>query len=284
MNSKIFILTIIAVIIIIVLFQISTNFLNLNKFFNKEKEIDLVDVSQQNSLFRVIVHKDDLKYSPEKGVFFPNATISFKSKIDYSKITYDNTDKKTVVIYPTFTETAYSKNGFYDYYGKKCDHSCLTVLIENNFVGDYRASDTGYQILKLLKYPIITDIDVDKNPEILNQYQKIILLHNEYVTKKEFDAITSHPNVIYLYPNSLYAEITVNYVNNTISLIKGHGYPDESIANGFDWQFENTNQYEHNIECNNWEFYNITNGKMLNCYPENFLTISIKLLETIKEI
>jgi len=284
MNSKNLMLIIIAIIIIIILFQISTNFLNINKFFNKEKEIDLIDVSEQNSLFRIIIHKDDLKYNTEEGIFFPNATISFKSKIDYSKIMYDGINEKTVVIYPTFTETAYSKNGFYDYYGKKCDQSCLTVSIKDSFEGDYRSSNIGYQILKLLEYPVITDIDIDKNPTILNQYQKIILLHNEYVTKKEFDAITFHPNVIYLYPNALYAEVSVNYVNNTISLIRGHGYPNENIVNGFDWEFENTNPYEYDNKCNRWEFYNITNGKMLNCYPENFLTTSMKLLELIKEI
>lgn len=275
-------LTITAVITIIILFQISTNFLNLDKFFSKQKEIDLIDVSQQNSLFRVIVHKDDLKYRPEKGVFFPNATISFKSKIDYSKIIYSPTDKKTVVIYPTFTETAYSKNGFYDYYTKKCDQSCLTVLIKDNFAGDYTSSNTGYQILKLLEYPIITDIDVDKNPEILNQYQKIILLHNEYVTKKEFDAIASHPKVIYLYPNSLYAEIETDYDNNQITLIRGHSYPDKTIANGFDWRFDNS-KYEYDRDCADWRFEQINNGFMLNCYPENFLIISMELLEKIKE-
>ena len=39
------------------------------------------------------------------------------------------------------------------------------------------------------------------------------MLHNEYVTRPMFDAITSHPNVIYLYPNALYAEIEVNYID-----------------------------------------------------------------------
>jgi hypothetical protein len=82
----------------------------------------------------------------------------------------------------------------------------------------------------------------------------------------------------------LYAEISTNYVNNTISLIKGHGYPDKSIDNGFDWKYDNTHPYEQDKECNNWKFYDISNGKMLNCYPERFITTSTKLLETIKEI
>lgn len=99
-----------------------------------------------------------------------------------------------------------------------------------------------------------------------------------------FDAITSHPNVIYLYPNALYAEISTNFVDNTISLIRGHNYPDENIKNGFDWEFENTDPYEYDKECKNWEFYNIINGKMLNCYPEQIIWKDENFLRTLKEL
>ena len=57
------------------------------------------------------------------------------------------------------------------------------------------------------------------------------MLHNEYVTRTMFDAITSHPNVVYLSPNALYAEIEVDYDNDTITLIRGHNYPQPEIKN-----------------------------------------------------
>ena len=41
-----------------------------------------------------------------------------------------------------------------------------------------------HKILKLLNYKFLSDIDIDKNPEILKNFDKVILLHNEYVTKK----------------------------------------------------------------------------------------------------
>ena len=69
----------------------------------------------------------------------------------------------------------------------------------------------GIQVLSLLGYTTITDIDIDQNPGILKEFDAVIMLHNEYVTRTMFDAITNHPNVIYLYPNALYAEIEVNY-------------------------------------------------------------------------
>ena len=128
----------------------------------------------------------------------------------------------------------------------------------------------AHQALTLLGYATITDIDIDKNPSILQQFDKVIMLHNEYVTRAMFDAITNHPNVIYLYPNALYAEIEVNYIDETITLIRGHNYPEPEISNGFDWTFDNTHPYEYDSQCFNMEVYQIKNGWMTNCYPENF--------------
>ena len=134
----------------------------------------------------------------------------------------------------------------------------------------------------MLNYSYISDVDIDKNPDVLKKYHKVILLHNEYVTKNEFDAVTSHPNVIYLYPNSLYAEVRTDYANNTLTLIRGHGYPEQSIGNGFDWKFDNSN-LEYNITCENMTFTIVPNGKMLNCYPVYRSFFSKSFLEVIKE-
>ena len=95
------------------------------------------------------------------------------------------------------------------------------------------------------------------------------MLHNEYVTRTMFDAITSHPNVLYLYPNALYAEIEVDYIDETITLIRGHNYPEPEIINGFDWEFDNTHPYEYDSKCQIMEIYKIKNGWMTTCYPEN---------------
>ena len=144
------------------------------------------------------------------------------------------------------------------------DQTCTATAIQ------YTSSGIGHQALTLLGYATITDIEIDKNPSILQQFDKVIMLHNEYVTRAMFDAITNHPNVIYLYPNALYAEIEVDYIDETITLIRGHNYPEPEIKNGFDWEFDNTHPYEYDTECLEMELYQIKNGWMTNCYPENF--------------
>jgi len=217
-------------------------------------------------------------------VFFSIILFFGMSNLELEQVNVSQYEK-TLVIFPIFTQTAYSENGFYSYYEGKCDEKCLTVKIgASPLTIPYATSINGFQILRSLGYAYVSDIQVDQDPSILKDYDKIILLHNEYVTKKEFDAITNHPKVVYLYPNALYAEIDINYTDDSITLLRGHGYPEILVSNGFEWEFDNTHPYESDKECLEWKFYNITNGYMLNCYPENIIYSDVRLLETIKDL
>ena len=201
---------------------------------------------------------------------------------NYNTIAIWDDPQKAAVVSPIFTDSAYDSPGFYDYYSGQCN-SCTTTTISDGVL-DYNSSVYGYQLLTLLGYSPITDIDIDKNPSILKKYDKIIMLHNEYVTRAMFDAITSHPKVIYLYPNALYAEIEVDYDNNTITLIRGHNYPEKEISNGFDWEFDNTHPFEYDNNCEQMLFYPIDNGWMSNCYPEKILPASPIIFQTLKDL
>jgi len=206
------------------------------------------------------------------------------NKLDmYNTVAVWNDPQKTVVVYPYFTSVAYAEPGFYTYFRGECD-DCTTTKFAPP-LPLYTSSGMGHQALTLLGYTSITDVEIDKNPGILQQYDKVIMLHNEYVTRTMFDAITSHPNVIYLYPNALYAEIEVNYIDETITLIRGHNYPESEIANGFDWEFDNTHPYEFDSKCQTIDIYKIKNGWMTTCYPENvFLRDSQQLFDLLKTI
>ena len=238
----------------------------------------------QSSFFEVyglygncIIHNEEQTWETLALGIHPNK-ISM-----YNEVAVWDDPQKTVVVYPLFTGIAYTEPGFYTYYRGDCD-SCTTTKFSHHSP-TYSASGMGYQALSLLGYDVITDMDLDKNPGILAQFDSVIMLHNEYVTRTMFDAITSHPNVLYLYPNALYAEIEVDYSNQTITLIRGHNYPDPEITNGFDWQFDNTHPYEYDNQCLNMEFYKIDNGWMTNCYPENvFLRDTEQLVQLLKAI
>jgi hypothetical protein len=191
----------------------------------------------------------------------------------------------SVVIYPIFTSAAYAEPGFYTYYAGNCDESCITDISFEK--AEFKYTSTGFlaQLLYLVGYDFLTDIDIDQNPELLQNYDTVILLHNEYVTKKEFDAIIAHPNLIFLTPNALYAEIDVNYDDNTMTLIRGHQYPDTSIDNGFDYEVEEKfHHYEYDDLCLEWEFIEIENGFHLNCYPDGVIHKNLDILLKMKEL
>jgi len=250
-------------------------------------EETLREVKDFSYLFRIFITEKNYQKFLD-GEEATSATILMKEENIqlYDQIRDSIIVQNTVVVYPLFTAAAYSEPGFYDYFREECDESCLTVEVKgrDEYPLRYNSSGMGIQVLNLLVYKFITDLEIHKNPEILKEFDKIILLHNEYVTRAEFDAITEHPNVIYLYPNALYAEVEYDENDKTIKLIRGHNYPESQITNGFDWEFDNTHPYEFDMECNNWEFNEIDNGHMLNCYPEIRILIDFELLKEIKTI
>lgn len=193
--------------------------------------------------------------------------------------TLSNNDIKAIVVYPILTQYAYQNNGFYDYYSGKCS-TCNVVSLDHLMVNaTYNTGKTGFTKLVELSYPFITDITLDKHPDILKDYDEVILLHNEYMTQNEFNAIKSHPNVVYLYPNAAYVKVSVDYTKHIMTLIKGHGYG--GVSNGFG--YVTNDQYEYDNNCNNYQWASMPNGMALTCFPENLLTYDRHVFQTIKD-
>jgi len=225
-------------------------------------------------------YENQVSASPNLNEFSQSKLPELEFYDDYELL---KSPPNTAVIFPIFTQGAYDWKGFHDYYSGRCG-SCLKVPIHDSYDKLFSASGNGFRILEFLGYEVIDDVEIDKNPDILLRFDKIILLHNEYVTKTEFKAITSHPNVIYLYPNALISMVKSDYSENTITLVRGPGFPNPDIFNGFDWKYDNS-EFFNDWECNDWEFYPIENGHMLNCYPETFLPqYGHELLERIKTL
>jgi len=245
-------------------------------------------VFASSSFFEIYGKSGDCVVSDKGNLIWRSLSLALNpNKMDmYSEVAVWNDPQKTVVVYPFLTFSAYNEPGFYDYYSGECDDCTTTKITQPTVL--YTSSGIGHQALTILGYPSIPDIEIDKNPSILQQFDKVIMLHSEYVTRTMFDAITNHPNVFYLYPNALYAEIEVNYMDETITLIRGHNYPEPGITNGFDWELDNTHPYEFDSVCLDMDIYKIENGWMTNCYPENLFLQNteqlFKLLKLIKDL
>ena len=200
-------------------------------------------------------------------------------------IFYPATQKDTLVVTPLLTQNAYNTGGFYDYYNKVCDSKCLTVKINQTATYRFEGSYEAIRTLLMLDYDFITDYDLHQESSILKNYRRIILLHNEYVTQEIFDAVTSHKNVIYLYPNALYAQVAIK--DGSMTLIRGHNYENNQypvdVSNGFGWIYDNKDQ-EYDNQCKDWQFIKINNGYQLNCYPEKLILKDKNLAKTLYKI
>ena len=143
---------------------------------NTEGKLQTITIPEPELLFNLTPHFDAAGNLLNFGINLKPELSNFYQQVG------PTADLKTVFVYPIFTQAAYGKNGFYDYYHGKCDTSCLTVDIPKP-AGYYSASGIGSLTLTLLGYSFVTDVDVDKNPDILKQYDKVIVLHYEYVSK-----------------------------------------------------------------------------------------------------
>jgi len=294
MNQKLIVIPIVILIVIIGAYigMAPSENTEISKIEEKTEFMNSPELIQTNvkSLFKVMAYDNDFQMIDGEKIWRNVYYELDESKLDIYQDLKNN--KNSAVVFPIFTAAAYSEPGFYTFYRGECDQEfhgvlfreddCLTVKLDEEYNPGFTSSANGLQVLNLLGYDVITDITIHQNPNVLVQYEKIILLHNEYMTSVEFDAIVSHPNVIYLYPNALYAEIDFDEDLWEISLVRGHNYPETTIRNGFDWKFDNSIE-EYDVTCNDMKFSKIDNGWMLNCYPENVLHKTKELLAQIRD-
>lgn len=192
--------------------------------------------------------------------------------------TYSFSKENILVIKPILTANAYGKNGFYFYYNGSCTEACLSVKIDPKIPLSFESSMRAIARFQELGATIKDDYTL--NPDELKNYDRIILLHSEYVTQELFDAIQRHPDVVYMYPNALYGKVEIK--DGIMTLIQGHGYNGKD--NGFDWKYDNTRPYEVDVECLNYNWTKIDNGFQLNCFPENFVMDNSWVFGNVRDI
>lgn len=196
---------------------------------------------------------------------------------------YANHNPKALVVYPLFTQVAYGKGGFYDYYKGKCDKRCLTLNVVPSVNATYTTGINTYKMLRDLNYTVLSDYYLGEHPEIFKKFDRIVFLHEEYVTPQLFNMFSNKNHTMYLFPNSLYAQISMNYTSGNMTLIRGHGYPNDTISNGFGWKYEFGTINEYDIKCDNYNFIKLGNqGYMLSCYPELLILHDRDILGYVK--
>ena len=203
--------------------------------------------------------------------------ITLFSKLKYFVPVHHFNKIKIGFVKPTFTDAAYN-NKFYVFYVKYAHVSSKANVTKDlellNSKLSNRQSGTIHNVFALVhlikdikavsnqtQVNILTDTDVN-NGKIFdnhksNLFNVLILGHQEYVTQKEYDNlkqfVSNGGTMILLDGNVFYAEVKYFGNNNTISLVKGHGWAFNGKTAwksiGERWKAETQNWVGSNYLC-----------------------------------
>ena len=166
-------------------------------------------------------------------------------------------NKKIAFVEPTFTYAAYQSGSFYDFYNKyqsvldTGNNRAVTTdldLLKNRPIphGPFpyfehpQYLDIPYiDYFKILQDHVkrvdpfvtnLTDVDVHEGKIFQandsNAYDVLFLFHNEYVTASEYNNLRQFVSnggiIVFTDANELFAEVSYNKTNDSITLVKGH--------------------------------------------------------------
>lgn len=248
MENNVRLLLIIAAVLSIIVISIalspssSLNFPKESNIYSYGDYASKTENNNKNYNITPVLKNNTIEYKFSRN----NVTVSGPSNNAHTNEFREST---IALVKPTFTDAAYD-NKFYDFYTKYLNVTSKVNVTKdlnllNSKVTNYQSGTVNnvFAMLKLVevmkwidsktKIGIISDSDVDKgkifnsnnNSNLLNV---IILGHQEYVTQSEYDNlkkfVSNGGTMIILDGNVFYAEVRYFDNNNTISLVKGHGW------------------------------------------------------------
>ena len=157
-------------------------------------------------------------------------------------------DKRIALVGAVFTDGAYNKGGFYEFYqvhrdvpeGQDVytDLHLLTSHIPYSLQFDRVTSNVtkmlGHILQNLTKgpLPVLSDEDIHEGyifkDDGTNAYDVLFMLHEEYVTKQEYMNLKQFVNhggvIVFVDGNVLYAEVSYDPDMHTVTLLSGHDW------------------------------------------------------------
>jgi hypothetical protein len=164
-------------------------------------------------------------------------------------------NRKIAFVEPTFTYAAYRYGSFYNFYDKYSlsDTTNKTITADLNLLknrpiphGPFQYyAHPGYLDIPYIDYfkillqhvkdkdPFVTNItDVEVHQGKIfqtdgrNAYDVLFLFHNEYATQSEYNNlrqfVSNGGTIVFTEANTLFAEVSYNKTNDSITLVKGH--------------------------------------------------------------
>lgn len=239
------------------------------------------------------------------GVMLGVATNLDIDEMEYRYDFLNNTSQKTVVIYPAYTYYANEVDSLVDFGTDNCDDEftdCKSYLIHGQFLTALDSggvSDVGASIAEIghQYFFVVNDDLVHRNPEVLDAYDKVILMRNVYVTDELRNTILGFDKVIYMFPDAMTKKIDrqlQHIFDDEIDLDDSDEPRDKKQSSYIYLNMTYSGEYkplhEKSIEwaddnrCEEWEFVPIHNGYMMNCTPDIAIINNYEMLKAMRDL
>jgi hypothetical protein len=187
------------------------------------------------------------QHCQDKGVKKIATASSFEQTSNQTNEKFNNDTTNIALVEPSFTNAAYD-NSYYIFYRLNANTSdnqnitkylnLLTNKVDKNPI---IAGSTLLSVRKNIEWlmpnyniGLLTDIDVHngsiftEDNKLHNKFDVLILGHQEYVTQEEYynlKRFVANGGILILpYSNTFYSEVSYDKNNESIRLVKGHGW------------------------------------------------------------
>jgi hypothetical protein len=187
------------------------------------------------------------QHCQDKGVKKIATASSFEQTSNQTNEKFNNDTTNIALVEPSFTNAAYD-NSYYIFYRLNANTSdnqnitkYLNLLTNKVDKSPIIAGSTLLSVRKNIEWlmpnyniGLLTDVDVHngsiftEDNKLHNKFDVLILGHQEYVTQEEYNNLkrfVANGGILILpYSNTFYSEVSYDKNNESIRLVKGHGW------------------------------------------------------------
>ena len=218
------------------------------------------------------------------------AAVILTSSIDFDKVEYsygylNNATETILMIYPSYTWVANEPNSLVDI-GRLYDgcesHTASHSIFASKSGG---VSDVGGSIGRIGSeyFTVVSDYYLEHDTASINiqDFDKVILMRNSYVTDNFRNMVLNHDNVVYMFPDVFTHEVTTN---STYTKAPSASNINMTYVGEYEPLHPDAINWADDNRCNEWKFVKVINGYMMNCVPDVAIINNHDMLIAMRDI
>ena len=207
--------------------------------------------------------------------------------IEFSYDYLNNSTESIIMVYPSYTYWANELNSLADIGDEDWCYECesFTRAHELFTVHNGGFSSVGGSVGRIgdQYFTYVTDYYLEHNGTSIKMedYDKVILMRNSYVTDNFRNMVLNHTNVVYMFPDALTKEVTTN---STYTKAPRDSQITMTYVDDIEPLHPMAHEWADDNRCEEWEFIKVINGYMMNCTPDVAIINNHDMILTMRDI